>query len=108
MVSVSLSFSASTASVTMELASIRRFRPSAIRRSVRRSVRHLFFEKDPSTNGDGLSKKVFRERTMGVEHGVWREGGRIEENRKRGERVQKRKEGGIMNAFCVKPALHCR
>ena len=95
MVSVSLSFSASTASVTMEFASIRRFRPSAIRRSVRRSVRHLFFEKDPSTNGDGLSKKVFRERTMGAERGAGGEGGREGGSRRIERRGAKnaRKEG---------------
>ena len=56
--------------------------------------RHLFFEKDPSTNGDGLSKKVFRERTMGVEHGG-REGGsrRIERGERERRGGQKRKEG---------------
>ena len=32
------------------------------------------------------------------------EGGRIEENRER-EGGQKRKEGGVMNAFCVKAAI---
>ena len=41
---------------------------------------------------------------MGAERGAdEREGWRIEENRE--ERGQKRKEGGIMNAFCVKAAL---
>ena len=40
---------------------------------------------------------------MGAERGAGGEEGRIEENRE--ERGQKRKEGGIMNAFCVKAAL---
>ena len=82
-------FSVSNASVVSEFAGIR----TPVRLSVRpsaRPVRHLFFEKDPSTNGDGLSKKVFRERTMGAEHGG---GGRIEENRERRGAKNARKEG---------------
>ena len=37
---------------------------------------------------------------MGAEHG-----GRVEENREREGGGQKRKEGGVMNAFCVKAAI---